>query len=259
MRAVGRAYDRYAADGLHLAETVGTVLAGELAWLGIDFSFAPVLDLDYRRSEIIGDRALHSDPVIVAALGRALLRGFARYGRMGIGKHFPGHGYVVADSHLELPVDARAYAELESRDLLPYRELIDVLGGVMPAHVVYSEVAPVTAGFSSYWLTAILRQRLGFDGAIFSDDLAMAGAAAAGDIAARSAAALAAGCDMILICNDPSAAQSAITGLAEAGCAAAPNPRLERLRPGLVRSGWVNMADDPVLQTARCDLAASVA
>jgi beta-N-acetylhexosaminidase len=167
-----------------------------------------VLDLDYGRSTAIGSRALHHDPVAVAALAQALLAGMFDAGMKGVGKHFPGHGWVEADSHHALPVDERDYDTLWATDLVPYRHrLLRQLGGVMPAHVVYSRAGPDTsgtaepAGFSPFWLREVLRTRLGFNGVIFSDDLNMAGAQCAGDIVARVETAVGAGCDMLLVCN----------------------------------------------------------
>jgi beta-N-acetylhexosaminidase len=203
MRALGRLWDEHPRRARELAEDAGFVLSAELRAHGVDLSFAPVLDVDTGESSVIGDRALHSDPQVIAELARALVRGFRLAGMNAVGKHFPGHGHVRADSHHEVPVDERPYAEIEASDLVPYRRLIGAgLGGIMPAHVIYPRVDGRPAGFSEVWLKRLLRGDFGFDGVIFSDDLSMEGASVAGDIIARTEAALAAGCDMALVCNN---------------------------------------------------------
>ena len=162
-----------------------------------------MLDLDYGESAVIGHRAFHGDAAAVADLGAALCAGLRDGGMATVGKHFPGHGHVAADSHVALPVDARPQDEIAA-DIAPFADLIarGAIDGIMPAHIVYPAVSPEPAGFSSRWLQTMLRGELGFDGLIFSDDLEMAGAHGAGDIVARADAALAAGCDMVLACND---------------------------------------------------------
>ncbi|HEY5292608.1 MAG TPA: beta-N-acetylhexosaminidase [Burkholderiales bacterium] len=215
MRRLGEAWDRDRASACAAARDIGCVLAGELLACGVDFSFTPVLDVDFGESGVIGDRAFHSDPAAIAQLSAALIAGLREAGMASVGKHFPGHGYVRADSHLAVPVDERSYAEIEAADLIPYRELINHgLAAVMPAHVIYPKVDAHPAGFSRKWLQQILRGQLDFDGMIFSDDLSMEGASVAGGVAERGAAALAAGCDMVLLCNAPEAAPKLLEGLA---------------------------------------------
>lgn len=215
MRRLGEAWDSDRAQACKAARDVAYVLASELLACGVDFSFTPVLDVDFGASGVIGDRALHSEPEAIAQLAVGLIAGLREAGMASVGKHFPGHGYVRADSHLALPVDERGYAEIEAVDLLPYRRLIKHgLSAVMPAHVIYPKVDPNAAGFSSTWLRQILRGQLGFDGMIFSDDLSMEGASVAGGVLERGEAALAAGCDMVLLCNAPVAAPKLLDQLA---------------------------------------------
>ena len=203
MRELGLAWNAGAQQARQITHAVGFVLSSELRAHGIDITFAPVLDVDYGSSSVIGDRAFHSDGRIVAELARALIQGFKQAGMTGVGKHFPGHGHVRADSHLEVPVDERAYTEIEASDLVPFRRLIGAgLGGIMPAHVIYPSVDDRPAGFSPVWLKQILRGELGFDGIVFSDDLNMEGASVAGGFVERARIALDAGCDMVIICNN---------------------------------------------------------
>lgn len=214
MRELGKLYDQHPKRAKHLAEQVGYVLASELRACGVDFSFTPVLDVDYGASSVIGDRAFHAEPQAIAELAHSLLIGLKRGGMPTVGKHFPGHGYVCADSHLEIPVDERSYTDIELCDLIPFRQMVNFgLTAVMPAHVIYPKVDPRPAGFSKIWLKDILRGELGFEGCIFSDDLSMEGATVAGGIVQRAEAALHAGADMVLVCNKPESADELLAGL----------------------------------------------
>jgi beta-N-acetylhexosaminidase len=188
------------------ATAAGYVLGAELRACGVDFSFTPVLDLDFGASSVIGDRSFHRDPRIVTLLARSLMHGLLQAGMANCGKHFPGHGFVKADSHLEIPVDDRSLKAILQDDAIPYEWLGTTVTSVMPAHVIYSKVDPLPAGFSPRWLNEILREQLQFQGAIFSDDLSMAGARKiqGRDVSFSEAAvaALQAGCDMVLLCNE---------------------------------------------------------
>ncbi|HQR53868.1 MAG TPA: beta-N-acetylhexosaminidase [Burkholderiales bacterium] len=214
MRTLGRLHDEHPHQATRLAETIGRVIGEELRSCGVDFTFAPVLDVDHGPSTVIGNRAFHADPLVITTLARALIRGLRQAGVSAVGKHFPGHGYVAADSHSEVPVDERSFEEIEACDLKPFARLVsDGLAAIMPAHVIYPRVDAAPAGFSTVWLKRVLRERLGFDGAVFSDDLGMAGAAVAGGMVERVRTALEAGCDMGLICNSPEAADEVLAGL----------------------------------------------
>lgn len=204
MRDLGRLYDQDRPKALRLAVETGYLLAAELRACGVDFTFAPVLDLDFNKSEIIGKRAFHNDPETVAILSNALIHGLSLAGMACCGKHFPGHGFVAGDSHLELPVDDRSLEEIMATDVVPYLSLGDmVLKSVMMAHVVYSQVDKQPAGYSEFWIKEVLRKRLNYQGLVFSDDLTMEGAVAAGSITQRAQAAFKAGCDMVMVCNRP--------------------------------------------------------
>lgn len=229
MRALGRLWDRDRELAQEAARGAAYVIGAELGAHGVDFSFAPVLDLDYGSSSVIGDRALHFDPNAVGALAAALVQGFAAAGMAAVGKHFPGHGFAAADSHVDVPKDERSVAEILKKDVVPYRAAFQSgLAGVMPAHVIYTRCDPEPAGYSKYWLQQVLRGRLGFDGLIFSDDLSMAGASTAGGPPERARVALAAGCDMVLLCNDPEGQNLLLESLKDIP---PPKPeRLERMR-----------------------------
>src|SRR5258707_11758975 len=231
MRALGKLWDRDPAQALAAARGCGFVIGSELQAHGVDMSFAPVLDVDYGESSVIGDRALHSDPNVIAVLAEALQAGLNAAGMVSIGKHFPGHGYVRADSHHETPIDDRTLAEISARDLVPFQRMArSGMGGMMPAHVIYPKVDAKPAGFSSVWLQMILREKLGFEGLVFSDDLLMEGASNAGGVMARANAALNAGCDMVLLCNDPRAHDTLLEGLERRPVAPTRARRLEKIR-----------------------------
>lgn len=229
MATLGVLYEHNPDQALLAAEDIGFVLAHELLQCGLDFSFTPVLDLDYGTSAVIGHRAFSNQPQVVSKLAGALMAGLEAAGSCGIGKHFPGHGYVRADSHLDLPVDERSVAQIHEMDLVPFQSLAQTMRGVMPAHVLYPAADDAPAGFSAFWLQTVLRGQLGFTGAIFSDDLAMAGALGAGSPAQRATSAFAAGCDMVLLCNDPESLASLLAEWGEAHPPEGSGARLARL------------------------------
>jgi beta-N-acetylhexosaminidase len=229
MRELGRLWDRDRAAARETARAIAYIAGAELAARGVDFSFAPVLDLDYGGSSVIGDRALHFDPIAAGTLGACVVQGFADAGMGAVGKHFPGHGYAAADSHVAVPRDERKMIDIQKKDLVPFRMTIEAgLAAVMPAHVIYTQVDSEPAGYSKHWLQEVLRGKLGFQGIIFSDDLSMEGASVAGGIPERARAALAAGCDMVLLCNDPAGQEVLLDSLKEVPPV---NPeRVERMR-----------------------------
>ena len=199
------------AQSPELAEATGWLMATELLAVGIDFSFAPVLDIDCGISEVIGDRSFSQNPEIASQLASDFRKGMVSAGMAATGKHFPGHGAVALDSHLTLPFDNRDLDIIREKDLMPFKRLIaEGLEAIMPAHVVYPQVDSLPAGFSKQWIQTILRDELGFEGVIFSDDLSMEGAAAIGDFPFCAKLALQAGCDMILVCNNPTAADEVL-------------------------------------------------
>lgn len=230
MQKLGHEYDQDPDRARHLARTVGWLVGSELRSVGIDLGFAPCVDLDWGVSEIIGDRSFHRQPDVVAILAAAYARGLQSAGMAAVAKHFPGHGAVVADSHLKLPIDRRDYGNILD-DMRPYERMVEnnIVAGVMLAHVVYKNVDEMPAGFSKYWIEEELRRRIGFGGAVFCDDLSMKATVPYGGMVRRSNRALQAGCDMILICNDRPAAEEAVEALRDYS-----NPlslvRLARLR-----------------------------
>jgi len=210
MREFGKIWD----NNPKQAKELGWILGAELRAHGVDFSFTPVLDMDYGDSLVIGDRAFHLNPQAINDLAFALMQGLKKAGMAAVGKHFPGHGFVVADSHVSMPVDEREFDQIAQHDMQTFKALIDDgIPAIMPAHVIYSKVDDKPAGFSSRWLQKILRERLGFNGVIFSDDLSMEAATAGGDVTTRALAALTAGCDMVLLCNQPTMADELLANL----------------------------------------------
>lgn len=229
MRELGKLWDENPKHAKQLAGVAGWILAAELRAHGIDFSFTPVLDVDFGNSTVIGNRAFHRDTQAIADLAQALMAGLRRGGMAVVGKHFPGHGYVAADSHTEIPVDERDLPQIERVDMEPFRRMVEAgMQAVMPAHVIYPQVDDKPAGFSQIWLQQILRKHLGFNGVIFSDDLSMEGAVVAGNVTQRAEAALQAGCDMVLVCNRPDLADELLDTL-KADMSAVSLARLARM------------------------------
>lgn len=243
MRRLGEQWDRDPQAAWLAAHGIGYVLAAELRARGVDLSFTPVLDLDWGRSSVIGDRSLHADPAAVVRLAGALIEGLHCAGMAACGKHFPGHGWVEADSHVALPVDEREIEEL-APDIEPYRRL--ELDAVMPAHVIYRRLDPRPAGFSRFW-TGMLRHQLGFDGVIFSDDLSMAGASVAGGLRERCTAAWDAGCDLLLVCNSPDAVGELLANWQPPGDPLRAQ-RVERLVPTTPAVDWTDLQQDLLYQ-----------
>ncbi|HEV8097361.1 MAG TPA: beta-N-acetylhexosaminidase [Burkholderiales bacterium] len=252
MRQLGVLWDRDRDLGRRAAHAIAYIAGSELAAHGVDFSFAPVLDLDYGGSSVIGDRALHYDPNAVGLLAAEIVKGFAAGGMRAVGKHFPGHGFATADSHVAVPHDEREIATIMKMDVAPYRAAIEAgLGGIMPAHVIFPKADLEPAGYSSYWLQEVLRTQLKFDGLIFSDDLSMEGASTAGGIPERARAALAAGCDMVLLCQNPEGQEMLLESL---GSIEARVPeRLERMR----HSGGRDLRKSIAYREAQATLAAT--
>lgn len=242
-RLIGRRFDEDREEGLRCAHAVGWLLAAELRAVGVDFSFAPCVDVDWGLSEVIGDRSFHRDGDVVAALAAAYLSGMREAGMAAVAKHFPGHGAVRADSHVALPIDRRSLGDLEM-DLKPYRLLIEnQLAGIMTAHVEYPSVDVMPASLSRRWVSEILRGSLEFHGCIFADDLSMAGVAAAGDVLARARLALGAGCDVLPILNDRQAVRSVLASFRPDMALPASQARLMRMRSRGAPPG--ELASDP--------------
>lgn len=252
MRSLGLRYDQDAEAGLAAARATGLVLAAELHACGVDFSFTPVLDLDYGPSRVIGDRAFHRDPAAVVALAGALGEGLKQGGMGTCGKHYPGHGYVIPDSHVDLPVDDRPLAAM-SDDLFPYRNL--PLDSVMAAHVIYQCVDCNTAVFSNKWID-YLRNDIKFEGVVFTDDLSMAGAGVVGGMLQRVEAAWRAGCDMLLVCNAPEAVGEVLANW-QPDVDPARIARIARLLP--TAHGAVDLSAMPGYREALASIAALVA
>jgi len=211
---LGEIYKTSPKQAKDLAESTGWLMASELRALDIDFSFAPVLDVNHGVSSVIGDRAFSDDAEAVADLAHSYMIGMNRAGMSAVGKHFPGHGAVAGDTHTEIAEDNRRYEDIYTDDILPFERMIHFgLAGIMPAHVVYTAVDSQPAGFSPFWLKKVLRTRLGFEGVIFSDDLSMQGASLAGTTVDRATAAINAGCDMVLVCNDQDSIDAVLDGL----------------------------------------------
>ncbi|MCP5285776.1 MAG: beta-N-acetylhexosaminidase [Burkholderiaceae bacterium] len=265
MRELGHLWMKDALTATDAASAAGFVLGAELRACGVDFSFTPVLDLDHGPSGVIGDRAFHRDPRVVTMLAKSLMHGLLRAGMANCGKHFPGHGFVAADSHTAVPVDKRSLKAILADDARPYEWLSTTLTSVMPAHVVYPKVDAHPAGFSPRWLQEILRGQLGFTGAVFSDDLSMEGArhvAGRAELSYAEAAALAlsAGCDLVLLCNqsldDGAAVDALLDGLGDEAAKGhwTPDPDSEQRRLALLPATpplpWDALMHDPVYQHA---------
>lgn len=237
-----------------LARDAAWLMAAELLVLGVDLSFAPVVDLG-GRSRVIGDRAFHRDAEAVAELGLAWMRGMGEAGMRAVAKHFPGHGGVAGDTHVERPVDRRRYADLALADLRPFERLIaNGLAGVMTSHVIYPEVAPEPASLSRRWVHEILREEMGFQGAIVADDLSMDAAGAGGDAPTRVRAALAAGCDFTPLCNDRAAVHAVLAAAETLPLSPAAGLRRVRLAPRN-RPAASALASDPRRKATRAALA----
>ncbi len=240
MAALGRLWDCSQESGIAAARQVGYVLAAELRACGVDYSFTPVLDLDYGPSRVIGDRAFHRQPEAVTALAAALGEGLRQAGMGSCGKHYPGHGYVIPDSHVELPVDDRPFDALQE-DIAPYRRLS--LDGVMAAHVIYNCIDCNTAVFSNKWIS-YLRNDIKFNGVVFTDDLSMAGAGVVGGMLKRVETAYAAGCDMLLVCNAPDAVGEVLENWTPE-IDPARGKRVAALLPASPATTWEQLQADP--------------
>ena len=245
--AMGKLGALWDSDVLHatkITTAVGYILAAELRACGVDMSFTPVLDLNYGQSQVIGDRAFHRDPRVVAMLAKSLNHGLALAGMANCGKHFPGHGFALADSHVAMPVDDRPLEAILRDDVAPYEWLGLSLASVIPAHVIYPQVDAKPAGFSRVWLQDVLRHKLRFPGAIFSDDLSMEAARQGGTLTEAATAALQAGCDMVLICNQPEEAEKVLDALRFTPSQES-QARLKRMRPRGKALKWSKLVAEP--------------
>lgn len=258
MADLGRLWERDVLRACRTALSAGFVLASELRAFGVDLSFTPVLDLDWLRSGVIGNRAFHYDARTVSMLAGHLCHGLLLAGMANCGKHFPGHGWAEADSHTDVPQDERTLDELLASDAAPYGWLGVGLTSVMPAHVIYPAVDALPAGFSRRWIHDVLRGRLGFQGAVFSDDLSMEGARVCGSVTQSAQAAIDAGCDFVLVCNDAPAADQVLTSLRWTSSTAF-EQRLQRLRPQGVALSNADLRASPAYGAAQADLAALAA
>jgi len=214
LKLFGDLYEESPQRACELAQQTGWLMATELKVMGIDLSYAPVLDIDRKLNTVIGDRSFHENPAIIITLAKAFIKGMREGGMLAVGKHFPGHGGVSEDSHVAIPQDIRSQATLREEDLMIFKTLIKdhQLGAIMPAHVCYTQWDEMPPTFSSYWLKTILREELGFSGLIISDDLSMEGASMVGDYCERAERAHTAGCDMMLLCNHPEAVEKVLGG-----------------------------------------------
>jgi beta-N-acetylhexosaminidase len=257
MGKLGALWDEDVLLATKVTTAVGYVLASELRACGIDMSFTPVLDLNYGQSQVIGDRAFHRDPRVVTMLAKSLNHGLALAGMANCGKHFPGHGFAHADSHVAMPIDERSFDEILQQDIAPYDWLGLSLSAVLPAHVIYPKIDAKPAGFSSVWLQTVLRERLRFTGAIFSDDLSMEAARQGGTLTEASMAALSAGCDMVLICNQPDEAGKVLDALRYKR-AKASRQRLKAMRPRGNPLEWDKLMAQPMYAEAQATLKAAL-
>ena len=240
MRAVGHLFDRNAKKSIQTAEHIGWILASELLAYGIDLSFTPVLDIDNQVSTVIGDRAFHADPNTVAILGKALIKGMRAAGMRAVGKHFPGHGGCAPDSHTSAVTDPRDFNDIWEKDLLPFTQLAPQLNGIMTAHITYPAIDPIPATYSTHWLHNILREKIGFKGAIFSDCLSMTAAAVYPDFGDRITHALSAGCDIVMLCQQSrETLLEVLSGLPKnLGISTASKRRRRALRGNFDKKSW---------------------
>ncbi len=243
MGKLGKLYDEDPQTALARAYDCGYLMACEVLAVGVDFSFAPVLDID-GVSLVIGDRAFHADPEAIIALSRQFMAGMKAAGMATTGKHFPGHGSIAPDSHVADAVDDRSFDEIFDHDTQTFVQTLDQLDALMPAHVIFSQVDDKPAGFSKVWLGQIIRDKLGFDGLLFSDDLSMKAAHVAGDVDARVVAAIEAGCDMALVCNDRQGALMAIEAVKP--LPEQPQHRFDRMKGNI--PAWQGSLYDTCLQ-----------